>query len=524
MQRMQRFAAILIAAIMTGCSGLAPATPTPTVTPTDLPSHTPSPTATPTETPLPSATPTPTLTPSPTETPTPTLTPSETPLPTATFTPTTTPIPTVGFIYDNWQFIEAPDNILTLLQQPLIAFTNTNNQVRTGDVRTPQPGNDIEILYYATRGGTLIPILETTAATSEQIYIAPTGTSLAYIRYDVNPAASGLYVIDMTLRTPVSGRVLPITSLVQRGILSEPVWSPDGSRLAIALATGYDIDIFVVGRDGSSPTNLTNSGAYDMFPTWSPDGRQIAFVSDRDICPSWIPAEPGTCDGTDATPPNGGYLYLLDVDTRTVTLLAEEWITEPPIWVSPRQIAFASGEPAFGSPTRDLWIVDVITRQARQVRMTGGGDPIKLAEAWSPNGQQVFFQSAGPSSTELVLANVDGTEVGRTSQFTFGRYGMSADWSPDGALLAIGGVNGQCPYGVIVRSATFASVATLNAPPSMCQPEFSPDGGSIAFTGVNPRIDGRVDVYVSNTNGYGGVNLTANLRGTIQLLGWVGGQ
>lgn len=62
-----------------------------------------------------------------------------------------------------------------------------------------------------------------------------------------------------------------------------------------------------------------------------------------------------------------------------------------------------------------------------------------------------------------------------------------------------------------------------NPPPSMCEPTYSPNGSLLAFTGVNPRIDGRVDVYVANANGYGAQNLTANLRGQIKMLGWVGG-
>lgn len=514
-------AGLLAAGLLAGCAALSPAAPTPTVTPTPLPTATETATALPTETATPTLTPSPLPTATPTETPTPTLTPSVTPLPTLTPTPSSTPGVSVGFVYDNWEFIEAPDDILTLLEQPLIAFTNTNNRDTVGDVRTPQPGNNIEILYYATPRGTRTPILQTDASTGGQIFIAPTGSSIAYMRYTTNPAQTGLYVIDMTLRTPVSGRVLPIDSLVQRGIPSSPVWTADGTRLAITLATGYDLDIFSVGRDGSY-TNLTNSGSYDMFPAWSPDGRMLAFVSDRDLCPSWIPGEPGTCDGTGTPSPTGGYLYVMDVDTRTVTLLAEEWVTEPPRWITPRQIAFTTGEPAFGDPNRDLWVVDTVTRQARQLRMASGGDPIKLAEAWSPTGQQVFFQAANATTTELVLATVDGGEIARTGELTFTRYGVAASWSPDGGLLAIGGVNGQCPYGVIVRTVQFEAVSTLNPPPSMCEPQYSPDGDFLAFTGVNPRTDGRIDVYSANANGYSAVNLTGTLRGTMDLIGWVG--
>jgi TolB protein len=41
-------------------------------------------------------------------------------------------------------------------------------------------------------------------------------------------------------------------------------------------------EIYVMNADGSNPTNLTNHPAPDYAPTWSPDGRFIAFVSDRE--------------------------------------------------------------------------------------------------------------------------------------------------------------------------------------------------------------------------------------------------
>jgi Tol biopolymer transport system component len=76
---------------------------------------------------------------------------------------------------------------------------------------------------------------------------------------------------------------------------------------------------------------------------------------------------------------------------------------------------------------------------------------------------------------------------------------------------------------VITVTNDFGYVARGNPPPSMCEPVYAPDGSLLAFTGVNPRQDGRLDIYVANANGFGAQNLTANLRGNINLLGWVGG-
>jgi Tol biopolymer transport system component len=298
----------------------------------------------------------------------------------------------------------------------------------------------------------------------------------------------------------ISGRILPTRTLVQRGFPSVPSWSPDGSRLAIALATGYDIDIFAIGKDGSSIQNLTNSGAYDLWPSWSPDGRYLLLVSDRALCPSWIPGDPSACDVTTTPPPNGGNPYLLELETGTVTQISNQWVTEAPRWLNLRQFVFASGDPTFGDH-----------------------GPIRLSEAWAQDGSGVIYQSAGVSTTEIIAASVDGTLIGRTSDLNFPRFGMAATWSVDGTRIAIGGVNGQCQYGIRVFDRNLDSVASGAPPPSMCNPTYSSDGQWLAFTGINPRIDGRIDVYVATPNGFGSVNLTNGLRGAISMLGWVGG-
>jgi Tol biopolymer transport system component len=135
----------------------------------------------------------------------------------------------------------------------------------------------------------------------------------------------------------------------------------------------------------------------------------------------------------------------------------------------------------------------------------------------------VLYQAAG-TNNELVLAQIDGTEISRSSDLNFTRYGVWADWSPDGSTVAIGGVNGQCPYGIVLADDELSFLVRRNPPPSMCEPRFSPDGQFLAFTGVRPDVDGRVDVYIAQSNGAGSRNLTTNLRGQIDLLGWVGGR
>ena len=59
---------------------------------------------------------------------------------------------------------------------------------------------------------------------------------------------------------------------------SVPVWSPDGSSLAFAKAG----DVWTMEPDGSNQVNLTNDPGADFRPVWSPDGQGLAFVSNRD--------------------------------------------------------------------------------------------------------------------------------------------------------------------------------------------------------------------------------------------------
>ena len=64
-----------------------------------------------------------------------------------------------------------------------------------------------------------------------------------------------------------------------------PSWSPDGKRIAFEADRKGDVvnwDIYVIDADGGNEQRLTENRVYDSSPSWFPDGKRIAFMSNRD--------------------------------------------------------------------------------------------------------------------------------------------------------------------------------------------------------------------------------------------------
>ncbi len=63
---------------------------------------------------------------------------------------------------------------------------------------------------------------------------------------------------------------------------SGPDWSPDGRRIAFDSDRDGNFEVYAMNADGSGVTRLTVRDAHDVGPAWSPDGRRIAFHSNRE--------------------------------------------------------------------------------------------------------------------------------------------------------------------------------------------------------------------------------------------------
>jgi Tol biopolymer transport system component len=220
----------------------------------------------------------------------------------------------------------------------------------------------------------------------------------------------GVYLL---LRTP-KPLVLSfngLTDLERREMF--PSLSPDGTYFLYARTTlTHGFDIFWQRVGGGNPINLTPDSPYDdSQPACSPDGRQIAFRSERD----------------------GGGLFVMGATGESVVRLTAAGYN--PAW-SPEggEIVYATEgvtDPTRRSSRSELWRVDLASRQARKIF---DGDAVQ--PSWSPNGRRIAFWGLPAGTAKRAIWTIPaegGTPLRITPDDDF--YYWNPVWSADGEHL-----------------------------------------------------------------------------------------
>ena len=155
-----------------------------------------------------------------------------------------------------------------------IAFISTGNFLR-GEVffdlwlGNAETGKRVKRLVKSTTN----PEAEELRILYSQSAFSPDGRLLAYTGQ--RQGKDVLYVLDVRRR-----RVLTRLDLPLEGALS-PSFSPDSRRIVFSGNKGGITDLYIVDIDGKNLRQLTNDRYGDLQPQWSPDGRMVAFASER---------------------------------------------------------------------------------------------------------------------------------------------------------------------------------------------------------------------------------------------------
>ena len=258
----------------------------------------------------------------------------------------------------------------------------------------------------------------------------------------------------------------------------------------------YNYEIFTMTADGTNLQNLTNNAARDEEPEWSPDGRQIAFVSNR------------VSNGN-------GSIYLMNSDGSGVQALTTNELNSEsqPLW-SPdgNKIAFLGSikvHPAPGGLRLDVYVIDTDGNNLRNLTAEIGDQNFVdfFNFSWSPDGKKIVVESDEYDpvdksySDNLYVIDLSSSDV---KQLTFNHANENPVWSPDGTTIAFSvGIGRPVEFNIALINEDGSNLRELS---SGTHPLWSPSGEQLAFEQENR-------IYIMDADG-SKIRPIANFDGT----------
>ena len=274
------------------------------------------------------------------------------------------------------------------------------------------------------------------------------------------------------------------------------------ARIAFVSSRSGNAEIYVMDADGGNQRILTNHPDRDFSPSWSPDGKRIAFVSNR--------------DGHVNIRGRLTYeIYVMDANGENQQNLTNDPSNDrSPSWSADgRRIVFQSDRDNDRDHNIEIYVMDADGSNPQRLtnNPTEDEDP-----AWSPDGRRIVFSARREGHVEnkfgitheIYVMNADG---GNEQRLTENRNNdWSPSWSPDGKRIAfMSDRKGDLQnFEIYVMDADGKNQQRLtNNRDSDSSPSWSPDGERIAFTSDR---DGNYEIYVMDADGGNQQNLTNN--------------
>ena len=243
-----------------------------------------------------------------------------------------------------------------------------------------------------------------------------------------------------------------------------------GSKLSFVSTVKGNKEIFTCEFDGFNPRQVTTHKSISLSPSWSHDGKWLAYVS-------YAKGKPD--------------IYIKNIKEKRGAIVNYDGINISPDWM-PGQLKLAATLSFSGS--QEIYL---LTKKGEIIKRITKSWGVNVSPRFSPDGSKIAFTSSRAGTPQIYIQDLDSGEVNRIT-FT-GKYNTSPSWSPDGKKIAYVGIekNKINIFVIPVDSGSGLPVQLTMDQGDNEDPTWSPDGSLIAFKSNRQGGVGRLFVMTA---------------------------